>query len=71
MLRDIMERVLWCLLRPGEKPLAMHGILGVRGSAKCAFSLQLFITGIRRGAGTMVLCGPIQGPVLKPFSNRS
>ena len=65
----VMESELWQLLWPGEGPLAMHGILSVGGPTRCAFSLLSFITGIPKGSGRTVLCGPIHGLELKRFSN--
>ena len=64
-----VAREFWQLFWPGEGPIAMHGILGVGGRAQCAFSLQSFIIGIRRGVGTTVRCGPIHDLALKLFSN--
>ena len=60
------ERQLFC---SEDGLLAMHEILEVGVPAQCEFSLQSFITGIRRGVGTTVLCGLIHALVLRRFSN--
>ena len=48
----------------------MHGILSVGGLTQCAFSLQSFITGIRRGVGITVRLRPNPRPRIEAFQQQ-